>query len=83
MAAAGARLLTWLAHAHKRRCIVLREAPGWRLRDGRRALVQEDDQTKEAKQHQLLEEDIDAILARAEVRGTPYPTLPYPTGCCA
>ena len=31
--------------------------------------AQEDDQTKEAKQHQLLEEDIDAILARAEVRG--------------
>jgi len=31
-------------------------------------LAQEDDQTKEAKQHQLLEEDIDAILARAEVR---------------
>ena len=29
--------------------------------------MQEDDSTKEAKQHQLLSEDIDSILARAEV----------------
>ena len=36
-----------------------------------RAAAQEDDQTKEAKQHQLLEEDIDAILARAEARPNP------------
>ena len=56
---------------------MLCEAPGWRPCDGRRARVQEDDQTKEAKQHQLLEEDIDAILARAEVRSPPHPTLPY------
>ncbi|KAK9828376.1 hypothetical protein WJX81_001254 [Elliptochloris bilobata] len=37
------------------------------LRFGAEELFKEDDQTKEAKQHQLLEEDIDAILARAEV----------------
>ncbi len=30
-------------------------------------LVQEDEGTKEAKNHQLLTEDIDSILARAEV----------------
>lgn len=31
-------------------------------------LLQEDEGTKEAKNHQLLTEDIDSILARAEVR---------------
>jgi hypothetical protein len=32
-------------------------------------VLQEDEGTKEAKNHQLLTEDIDSILARAEVRG--------------
>ncbi len=32
--------------------------------------AQEDEGTKEAKNHQLLTEDIDSILARAEVRDT-------------
>lgn len=48
-----------------------------------RAAAQEDDQTKEAKQHQLLEEDIDAILARAEARPFPYnATLSVCEGAC-
>lgn len=31
-------------------------------------MLQEDEGTKEAKNHQLLTEDIDSILARAEVQ---------------
>ncbi len=33
--------------------------------------MQEDEGTKEARNQQLLAEDIDSILARAEVRPTP------------
>lgn len=51
-------------------CCVAQEELAAILKFGAEDLFKEDEGTKNERQHQLLAEDIDAILARAEVRAT-------------